>query len=96
MNLFNDPSLQELSILLSQCDNSAANHNLVVDYDGEVLIDPDLQQPEIDLNRFKLRITLKATGKELINRGSSWMHTLLSKLVYCWENNLSFNEPAFN
>ena len=96
MNLFINPSLPELRKLLTKIDNSASNHNLVVDYDGEVLIDPDLEQPEIDLNRFKLRIPLQATGKDLINRGSTWMRTLLDKLIYCWENNLSFPGSAFN
>jgi hypothetical protein len=96
MNLFINPSLPELRKLLTKIDNSAFNHNLVVDYDGEVLIDPDLEQPEIDLNRFKLRIPLHATGKDLINRGSTWMRILLNKLIYCWENNLNFPGSAFN
>ena len=96
MNLFINPSIQELNQLLSQCDASTPNHNLVVDYDGEVLIDPDLSQPEIDLDRFKLRIRLQATGKDLINRGSNWMRNLLNNLVYCWENNTRFPNPAVN
>lgn len=96
MNLFINPSIQELDKLLSQCDASTPNHNLVVDYDGEVLIDPDLQQPEIDLDRFKFRIRLQATGKDLLNRGSNWMRNLLNNLVYCWENNQRFPNPAIN
>jgi hypothetical protein len=96
MNLFINPSVQELNKLLSQCDASIPSHNLVVDYDGEVLLDPDLQQPEIDLDRFKLRIQLRATGKDLLNRGSHWMRNLLSNLVYCWENNSRFPHMAIN
>ena len=96
MNLFINPSLKELSKLLSQCDASAPNHNIVVDYDGEVLIDPDLEQPEIDLDKFKLRVRLHATSKDLFNRGSLWMRNLLNNLVYCWEHNTRFPNMAFN
>jgi hypothetical protein len=96
MNLFINPSLHELRKLFSQCDTSTPNHNLVVDYDGEVLIDPDLEQPEIDLDRFKYRVRLQSISKDYINRGSLWMRNLLNNLVYCWENNQRFPNPAIN
>ena len=96
MNLFSNPSIQELNQLLCQCDTTAPNHNLVVDYDGEVLIDPELQLPEIDLDKFKLRVRLQASGKDLLNRGSNWMRNLLNNLVYCWENNTRFPNIAIN
>lgn len=96
MNLFSNPSIQELNQLLSQCDNTALNHNLVVDYDGEVLIDPELQLPEIDLDKFKFRVRLQASGKDLLNRGSNWMRNLLNNLVYAWENNTRLPNIAIN
>jgi hypothetical protein len=96
MNLFTNPSLQELRRLFSHCDTSTSTHNIVVDYDGEVLIDPDFQQPEIDLDRFKYRIQLREISKDYINRGSNRMKNLLSKLVWCWENNERFPGMEFN
>ncbi|MEP7171588.1 MAG: hypothetical protein ABI855_19610 [Bacteroidota bacterium] len=96
MNLFTNPSIQELNQLLSQCDTSASNHNLVVDFDGEVLIDPELQLPEIDLDKFKFRVRLQASSKDFLNRGSTWMRNLLNNLVYCWENNTRFPNMAMN
>ncbi|MEO5569346.1 MAG: hypothetical protein ABIT08_16515 [Bacteroidia bacterium] len=96
MNLFINPSLQELKKLVSQCDISTPTHNIVVDYDGEVLIDPDLQQPEIDLNRFKYRIQLREISKDYINRSSHWMRNLLNNLVNCWENNQRCSNIEFN
>ena len=59
MNLFFNPSISEFKKLLNNTDNSLTVHDLVIDYDGEVLIDPHLQQPELDLDRFKVHVQLR-------------------------------------
>ena len=96
MNLFLNPSLSELQKLITKTDSSKTEHNIVVDYDGEVLIDPDLQQPDINLDRFKFRISLYEMPKDYINRGSKWMKKLLNSLVEGWENNMGGSTPSYN
>jgi hypothetical protein len=87
MNLFFNPSLHELHQLISEGDQTKPVHNIVVDYDGEVLIDPDEKQPELNLDRFKFRIKLYEMPKDYINRGSRWMKKLLHRLMDGWEDN---------
>lgn len=60
MNLFFNPSISDLQKLLSKAVKNKPIHDLVIDYDGEVLIDPQVEQP---LNKFKFRIQMsKKTG----------------------------------
>jgi hypothetical protein len=53
MNLFYDPSIIGLRQLVDTADKSLTTHNLVVDYDGEVIIDPEKKFNGINLSRFK-------------------------------------------
>ena len=69
MNLFFNPSISEFRKLLSKTNNGLPVHDLVIDYDGEVLIDPHIQQPELDLDRFKVHVQLRDNNqfKKLFN-----------------------------
>jgi hypothetical protein len=53
MNLFYDPSLIALSQLIDNADKSLPAHNIVVDYDGEVIIDPEKKFAGVNISRFK-------------------------------------------
>jgi hypothetical protein len=97
MNLFYNPSVNELQKLITKNLKSASEHNIVIDYDGEVLIDPDLVQPDLDLNKFKFRIKLNAIRKHYIKRGSSWLSILLNNLVKGWKEGLnSYSSHSLN
>lgn len=85
MNLFRKTSLTELQQLLSKTDKNTPVHNIVIDYDGEVLIDPQLSQPEIDLNKFKYRVQLSTLGKDYLKRSSTFMQSLMQQLLFGWQ-----------
>jgi len=58
MNIFLNPSISEFQKLISKVANGRAVHDVVLDFDGEVLIDPQLEQPDLDLKKFKAHIRL--------------------------------------
>jgi hypothetical protein len=60
MNIFLNPSISEFQKLISKVANGRAIHDVVLDYDGEVLIDPQLEQPDLDLKKFKAHIRLQS------------------------------------
>ena len=84
MNLFLNPSIHDLQALIQSAPEISHVHNLVVDYDGEVLIDPQLEQPDLDLNRFKFRVQLSEFSKRMIMKGSANLKFLYNKLVQAW------------
>jgi len=51
MNLFYDPSITELRQLVDSAEKSINVHNVVVDFDGEVIIDPEMKYKGIDLKQ---------------------------------------------
>jgi hypothetical protein len=56
MNLFYDPSLIALSQLIDNADKSLPAHNIVVDYDGEVIIDPEKKFAGV--NKLMMQLTV--------------------------------------
>lgn len=85
MNLFINPSLNELRNLLSRTNNETDIHHIVVDYDGEVLIDPELQQPDLNLDRFKFKVNLYDRPKNFIKSKSNKLRALFNSLMAGWE-----------
>ena len=77
MNLFFNPSVNEFKKLLMKADNGLTVHDLVIDYDGEVLLDPHLNQPELDLDKFKVHVQL---------RGNNHFRKLFNFLLRAWNN----------
>ena len=53
MNLNYDLSTEALKQLVAKADQKIPVHNIAVDYDGEVLIDPELYYPQVDIKRYK-------------------------------------------
>ena len=85
MNLFLDPSETELQKLISKARYNKPVH-VVVDFDGEVLVDPQLSQPELDLNKFKFHVQLSQFSKRAITSGSNHLKYLLNHLLTAWNN----------
>ena len=77
MNLFFNPSATEFRKLLMKANNGLTVHDLVIDYDGEVLLDPHLQQPGLDLDKFKVHVQLRRNGQ---------FKKLFNFLVRAWNN----------
>jgi hypothetical protein len=86
MNLFFNPSLGELRKLIRETNNEKEVHHIVVDYDGEVLIDPEIEQPELNLDRFKFRINLYERPKNFIRSKSEKLISLFNNLMEGWED----------
>ena len=59
-------------------------HYLVVDHDGEVRMDPQSVQPEVDLAKFRFRIHITELSRRVMTVGSHSLHLLFHKLVSGW------------
>ena len=92
MNLFYNPTLSDLASLVKQSCNGNESFNLLVDYDGEVIIDLSTEKPDSLLAKYKFYI------KELKN----WNHMNIERrakqksliqmfraLIYCWNKDVS-------
>jgi hypothetical protein len=77
MNLFYDPSITELRQLVDSAEKSTNVHNVVVDFDGEVIIDPEMKYKGIDLNRFKFRTQISNAVKGNARSMKALFETLL-------------------
>jgi len=88
MNLFLNPSLSEFQKLFKQTDTNPPVHTLVIDADGEVLIDPELQQPGIDVNRFPYKFRLR-TPQSYLAQSGRWLKQAYDKLIEDWETKIS-------
>lgn len=91
MNLFYKPSLSELAALIESNTRQADHYNVIVDYDGEVLVDSDATVNDSVLNRYKFYFTSMNTGQnsaESINF-IKFLTRLFKNLVFCWEKDLS-------
>lgn len=86
MNLFFNPQERELQKLLSQTDNSKKVHDVVVDFDGEVLIDPELNHPNLDLNKFKVHVRLSDRLTKVLQVQSGYMKSLFNNLQQAWND----------
>lgn len=53
MNLNYDQSQETLQALLATANENLPTHNIAVDFDGEVIVDPELRYPDVDLRKYK-------------------------------------------
>jgi hypothetical protein len=84
MNLFLNPSLREFRKLFGKGGVQTEVHHVVLDYDGEVLVDPQLEQPDLDLKKFKVHVQLRSLKP---------LHDLFQYLMNAW--NEIDNESPF-
>jgi inorganic pyrophosphatase/exopolyphosphatase len=91
MNLFNNPSLTELSALVARNADYFKSYNVIVDFDGEVLIEPSSSKTVLLLNKYKFYFRgLKGKGNIgiIAARNLRYLNQLYKNLLYCWENDL--------
>jgi hypothetical protein len=58
MNLIYDSTQEALKELVHVADTTMQTHNIALDYDGEVIMDPELHYPDVDLKRYKFCTTV--------------------------------------
>jgi hypothetical protein len=82
MNLFYNPSLIGLRQLVDTCKKSLPVHNIVVDYDGEVIIDPETKFAGVGLNRYKFHTQISSSVKS----NARALHMLFETLRTAYNN----------
>lgn len=92
MNLFNSPSLTELSALIGQYGNCRNYFHLIVDHDGEVLIECNSKKIREILPKFKFHIR-GLRGRAYVGIGAAnnlrYLNQLYKNLLYCWEKEMT-------
>ena len=94
MNLFYKPSLSELASLIEQSTHDSDNYNVIVDYDGEVLIDSDANLSKKVLDRYKFYFPkLRESYTKGLQSMSylKYLNQLFKNLVFCWEKEICGN-----
>ena len=94
MNLNYEPTLAELRRLIDSAQKSLTAHNIVVDFDGEVIVDPELKYPGIDLEKFKFRTRISNLAKlneRMLKALYSELTSVLGKRAHI---NIKFNRLA--
>jgi len=71
--------------MIREIEDNESIHDVVLDYDGEVLVDPQLQQPELDLNKFKFRIQLNELNNVAFGK-SGFFQNLFHRLMNAWNS----------
>lgn len=92
MNLLQDPSLLELSCLIARFSNYHENYNLIVDNDGEVLIEPSSPVNSYKtICRYRFYLT-GLNGKSQIGilaaKNYRYLNQLYKNLLYCMQNDV--------
>jgi len=95
MNLFHNPSVDELQSLLQSASETKNIHDVVLDYDGEVLIDPQINHPHLDLSKFKFRIQLTEFSKRALSMSSAPLRYLYNNLLRAWNGDGDFSNGSF-
>ena len=94
MNLFYNPTLSELHALVDQVNEQAEdqNYKVVVDNDGEVIVDFNASFPESKLPKFKFYFnglnSVFGPGFKRV-RNLKFLNQLYKNLVFCWEKGIS-------
>jgi hypothetical protein len=92
MNLFYNPSISEFAALFGQSGNATGNYNIVVDFDGEVLLDREGALTDAKLKKFKfyfkgLHESLHAGYRSA--RKLKLLNQIYKNLLFCWEQGVS-------
>lgn len=95
MNLFLNPSEREFRQLIIEAEKNNKLHDVVVDFDGEVLIDPQLEQPDLDLSKFKIHIRRSQLIKEALDY--RWLKELFNNILQSWNEIYSSTQfPSYS
>ena len=102
MNLFHTPTLTELSKLLRNFGTYKNYFHIMVEYDGEVLIERNSEKTKIQLSKYKFHIDGLRGEACVGDEGSNnleFLGQLYKILIYCWERELTgaidFNKISY-
>ncbi len=91
MNLANNPSLSDLSLLITGNATYFDTYDIIVDHDSEILIQPSAISTAVMLSKYKFYFK-NFSGKEQIGilaaKNLRYLNQLYKNLLFCWENNL--------
>jgi hypothetical protein len=91
MNLFYNPSITDLNSLLNSETGLEKKYNVIVDNDGEVIIEPASQERPNKLTRYKFYfkgLRGKTSTGIIKARHLLYINQLFKSLYYCWENDI--------
>lgn len=91
MNLFNNPTINELSTLICHHANFFGNYDLLVDHDGEVLIELSGSISSWQLNKYRFyfrNLHGKANIGIIAARNLIYINSLYKNIFYCWKKDL--------
>lgn len=92
MNLFYSPSLTQLSTLIAFNNDYNNYYDVIVEHDGEVLLQQSLERKSELLHKYRFYFKDFLYGQSCLGREASrnlqFLNQLYKNLVYCWENNL--------
>jgi hypothetical protein len=58
MNLNYECDLNAMKAWIETAEQNKYEHNLVIDYDGEVILDPEVKYPHVPLYQYKYKMTI--------------------------------------
>jgi hypothetical protein len=91
MNLFYNPSLTGVCRLIASPANYHDKYDIIIDHDGEVIIEPSSGKTTRTLGRYKFYfrgLQGKASIGILASKNLRYINQLYKNLMYCWENDL--------
>jgi len=92
MNLFYKSSLSELATLIEQTTIDSNNYNIIVDYDGEVIIETNTRHSNAALDKFKFYFDGMTESIQFGHRTDKYLkylNQLFKNLVFCWEQDIN-------
>ncbi len=78
MNLIYDQTPDAISELIVKADKSLFVHNVAVDFDGEVIIDPERHYPDVDIKRYKFCTQIKDASLRNVKKMQALHRVLMS------------------
>ena len=81
MNLNYDQQPEALIELLATADQTLPAHHIAVDYDGEVLLDPEVQYPHVPLHRYRFHTRIWEAGMRSTQKVRE-LHSALITLLH--------------
>jgi len=91
MNLFYKPAISQLALLIEKSTQNSPRYHILVDYDGEVLIDSNANLTSEALLKFKFYFVNMNQGSMngyLNDRYLIFLNQLYKNLIFCWEKDI--------
>jgi len=91
MNLFYKPSISQLAQLIERSTKNSSAYHIIVDHDGEVLIDSNANLAQSALSKFKFYfadIHQNTFNGSLNDKYLIFLNQLYKNLVFCWEKEI--------